>query len=42
MKEVLAKVRGFKFGGRIIKKVRFADDTAITAKIQEELQGMEK
>ena len=35
MKEALTEV-----GGRIINKVRFADDTAIIAKTQEELQDM--
>ena len=39
MKEALAEVGDFKIGGRIIK-VRFADDTAIIAKTQEELQDM--
>ena len=29
-----------KIGGRIINKVRFADDTAIIAKTQEELEDM--
>jgi Reverse transcriptase (RNA-dependent DNA polymerase). len=29
-----------KIGGRIINKVRFADDTGIIAKTQEELQDM--
>ena len=37
-KEALAEVGDFKIGGRIINKVRFADDTAIIA--QEELQDM--
>ena len=40
MNEALAEVGDFKFGGRIINKVRFADDTAIVAKTQEELQDM--
>ena len=40
MKEVLAGVRDFKIGGRIINKARFADDKAIIAKTQEELQDM--
>ena len=40
MKKALAEVGGFKIGGRIINKVRFADDTAIIAKPQEELQDM--
>ena len=40
MKEALTEVGDFKIGGRIINKVRFADDTAITAKTQEELQDM--
>ena len=35
MKETLAEVRYFKIGGRIIIKVRFADDMAIVAKTQE-------
>ena len=39
-KEASTEVEGFKNGGRIINKVRFADDTAIIAKTQEELQGM--
>ena len=30
----------FKIGGRIINKVRCADDTAIIAKTQEELQDI--
>ena len=38
MKEALAEVGDFKTGGRIVIKVRFADDTAIIAKTQEELQ----
>ena len=37
MKEALTEVGDFKIGGRIINKVRFADDTAIIAKTQEEL-----
>ena len=40
MKEPLTEVADFKIGGRIINKVRFADDTANTAKPQEELQDM--
>ena len=40
MKEALAEVGDFKIGRRIINKVRFADDTAIIAKSQEELQGI--
>ena len=40
MKEALVEVDDFKIGGRIINKVRFADDTAIIAKIQGELQDM--
>ena len=40
MKEALAKVEDFKIGGRVINKVRFADDMAIIAKTQEELQDM--
>ena len=40
MKETSAEVGDFKIGGRIINKVRFADDKAIIAKIQEELQDM--
>ena len=40
MKEGLAGVGDFKIGGRIINKVRFANDTAIIAKTQEELQDM--
>jgi Reverse transcriptase (RNA-dependent DNA polymerase). len=40
MKEALAEVGDFKIGGRIINKVRFADDTATIAKTQEELQNM--
>ena len=40
MKEASAEVGDFKNGGRIINKVRFADDTAIIAKTQEELQDM--
>ena len=41
MKEALTEVGDFRIGGRIINKVRFADDTAIIAKTQEELQDME-
>ena len=40
MKEALTEVGDFNIGGRIINKVRFADDTAIIAKTQEELQDM--
>ena len=40
MKEALTEVGDFKIGGRIINKVRFADDTTIIAKIQEELPNM--
>ena len=40
MKEGLTEVGEFKIGGRIINKVRFAGDTAIIAKTQEELQDM--
>ena len=40
MKEALTEVGDFKMVGRIINKVRFADDTAIIAKTQEELQDM--
>ena len=40
MKEALTEVGDFKIGGRIINKVRFADDKAIIAKTQEELQDM--
>ena len=40
MKEALTEVGEFKIGGRIINMVRFADDTAIIAKSQEELQDM--
>ena len=32
IKEALGEVGDFKIGGRIINKVRFADDTAIIAK----------
>jgi len=39
IKEALAEVGDFKIGGKIIK-VRFADDTAIIAKTQEELQDI--
>jgi hypothetical protein len=41
MKEALAEVGDFKIGGFIIIKTRFADDTAIIAKTQEELQDIE-
>ena len=40
MTEALAEVGDFNIGGRIINKVRFAEDTAIIAKTQEELQEM--
>ena len=40
IKESLTEVGDFKIGGRIINKVRFAYDTAIIAKTQEELQDM--
>ena len=40
MNEALTEVGDFKIGGRIVNKVRFADDTAIIAKTQEELQDM--
>ena len=36
-KEEFAKIGGFKIGGRVTNKLSFADDTAIIAKIQEEL-----
>jgi len=35
MKEALTEFGDFKIGGRILKKFRFADDTAITANTQE-------
>ena len=38
MKEALAEIGDFKIGERIINKVRLADDSAIIAKTQEELQ----
>ena len=40
MKEALAEVGDFKIGGRIITKVRFADDMAIIVKTQEGLQDV--
>ena len=40
MRKALAEVGDFKIGGRIINKIRFANDTAIIAKTQEELQDM--
>ena len=40
MKEASAEVRDFSIGERIINKARFADDTAVKAKTQEELQDM--
>ena len=36
MKEASAEVGEFKIGGRIINKVKFADDTSAIAKTQEE------
>ena len=42
MKEELAEDEDFKIGERIINKVIFAYDTAITAKTQEEFQDMVK
>ena len=38
MKEALTEVGDFKIGGRIINKVRFADNTAIIVKTQGGLQ----
>ena len=40
MQEALTEVGDFKIGGRTINKFRFADDAAIIAKTQEELQDM--
>ena len=40
MKEALVELGGFKIGGISINKVRFANDTAIKAKTQKELQDM--
>ena len=40
IKKALAEVGSFKVEGRIINEVRFADDRAIIAKTQEELQYM--
>jgi hypothetical protein len=40
MKEALAEIRDFEIGGRIINKARFADDTAVIAKTQEEVHDM--
>ena len=40
MREALAELGDFKAGGRIINKVRYADDTVIIAKTREELQDM--
>ena len=40
MKQALAKVRNFKIVLKSINEVRFADDTAIIAKTQEELHNM--
>ena len=37
MREALSEAGDFNIRGRIINKVRFADDTAIIAKTQEEL-----
>ena len=39
-KEALTEVGDFKIGGRIVNKVRFADNTAIIAKTQEKLQDI--
>ena len=40
MKESLSEVGYLKIGGRIINKVRFADNTANIAKTQDEPQDM--
>ena len=40
MKETLAEIEDFKIAWKIIIKVISADDTAIIAKIKEELQDM--
>jgi hypothetical protein len=40
VKGALAEVVYFRIGGRIINEVRFADDTAILAKTQEDIQDM--
>ena len=40
MKEAWAEVGDFKVGGRLFNNIRFADDTAIIAKTQEELQDI--
>ena len=40
MKRALVEVSWFKIEGRIIKYVRFVDDTAIITKTKEELQDM--
>jgi hypothetical protein len=40
MMEALGEVRIFNFGGRVVHKVRFSENTAIIAKTQEELQDM--
>jgi Reverse transcriptase (RNA-dependent DNA polymerase). len=37
MQETLAEVGDFKIGWRIINKVRFADDTTVKAKTQEDM-----
>ena len=42
MKEILAEIGNFNIEARIVCKMRFADDTAIRAKTQEELADMEK
>ena len=42
MKQALAEVGDFKTGGRVINKVRFANDTAIIAKTQEELMRVSR
>ena len=42
MKEGIAEVEDFEIGGRVINRVRFADNTVIIAKTQEELQDMAK
>ena len=40
MKEALTEVGFFKIGGKIINQVRFADETVIITKTQEQLQDM--
>ena len=40
MKEELRQVGSFKIEGRVIDKVRFADNKAIIAKTREKLQDM--